>query len=84
MHYLSVTILNVSYAVRRSQCILIFQQFLNTKEEVSGKRDRAGACLSHSLKNQCEPEPGVKAVPIKYTPITLLNLLTFLLSTPVR
>lgn len=34
MHYLSRTILNVPYAVRSSQCILIFQQFLNTKEEV--------------------------------------------------
>lgn len=34
MHYLSGTILNVSCAVGRSQCVLIFQQFLNTKEEV--------------------------------------------------
>lgn len=28
-------------------------------------------------KNQCEPEPRVKVEPIKYAPITPLNLLTF-------
>lgn len=31
--------------------------------------------------NQCEPELWVKVVPIKYTSITQLNLLTFRLST---
>lgn len=41
MHDLSMTILNVPYAVRRSQCILIFQQFLNTKED--GQSQKGGS-----------------------------------------
>lgn len=80
MHYLTRTILNVSYAVRRSQRILMFQHFLNTKEE--GQSEKSGSmweekqsrCMSvRALKNQCEPEPRVKVVPIKYASITPLN-----------
>lgn len=74
------------YLVRRLQCILIFEQFLNTKEEVKkrmyAERKMEEVRVVRALKNQCEPEPRVKIVPIKCAPITPLNL-TFPPSVPV-